>query len=302
MTRTVDLNADMGESFGAWTMGDDAALLEIVTSANIACGFHAGDPDVMAHVMSTAHLNGVGIGSHPGFRDVQGFGRRRMDVPMATLKNWVRYQLAASIGMAKAVGAEVRHLKLHGALSNMACEDIEMAKGLFDAALSVDPDIVIMVLAATPMEQAARDLGCAWAGEIFADRAYREDGLLVDRRDPGAVIHDPEIAAARMVGEGGCDHDGQGCPDRSLDRHDLRPWRYAGSGGAGPRGPFGTGSIGRRGGAFGARDLRTGPTPGPAFGPARPPTPVGSLARSSLPARRRGQVGMGFRGVSRCRV
>ncbi|WP_121062877.1 LamB/YcsF family protein [Chachezhania antarctica] len=199
MTRTVDLNADMGESFGAWTMGDDAALLEIVTSANIACGFHAGDPDVMAHVMSTAHLNGVGIGSHPGFRDVQGFGRRRMDVPMATLKNWVRYQLAASIGMAKAVGAEVRHLKLHGALSNMACEDIEMAKGLFDAALSVDPDIVIMVLAATPMEQAARDLGCAWAGEIFADRAYREDGLLVDRRDPGAVIHDPEIAAARMV-------------------------------------------------------------------------------------------------------
>jgi len=199
MTRTVDLNADMGEGFGAWKMGDDAALLAIVTSANIACGFHAGDPDVMAHVMGLAHLNGVGIGSHPGFLDLQGFGRRRMDVPMSTLQNWVRYQLSASIGMAKEHGAEVRHLKLHGALSNMACEDEEMAKSLFDAALSVDPDIMIMVLAATPMEKAARDLGCAWAGEIFADRAYREDGLLVDRRKPGAVIHDAEIAAARMV-------------------------------------------------------------------------------------------------------
>ncbi|WP_158968987.1 LamB/YcsF family protein [Chachezhania sediminis] len=199
MTRTVDLNADMGESFGAWTMGNDAALLEIVTSANIACGFHAGDPDVMAHTMRLAHQNGVGIGAHPGFMDLQGFGRRRMNVPMATLQNWVRYQFAASLGMAKAMGADVRHLKLHGALSNMASEDVEMAKSLFSAALDIDPDIIIMVLAATPMEQAVRELGCGWAGEIFADRAYREDGQLVDRRQPGAVIHDPAIAAARIV-------------------------------------------------------------------------------------------------------
>ncbi|MEP2954391.1 MAG: 5-oxoprolinase subunit PxpA [Sulfitobacter sp.] len=196
---SVDLNADMGESFGPWTMGDDAALLRIVTSANIACGGHAGDADVMAATMWTAHENGVGIGAHPGFMDLAGFGRNRLSVPRGTLQNQIRYQVAASTGMARSVGAEVRHLKLHGALANMASEDEGLARDLYEAALSVAPDLIVMVLAATAQEKAVKSLGCKWAGEIFADRAYNDDATLVDRSNPGAVIHDADHAAARMV-------------------------------------------------------------------------------------------------------
>ena len=196
---TVDLNADMGESFGPWTMGDDAALLKVVTSANIACGGHAGDADVMAATMRMAHENGVGIGAHPGFMDLAGFGRNRMAVPRGTLQNQIRYQVAASVGMARSVGAEVRHLKLHGALANMASEDEELARDLYEAALSVAPDLIVMVLAATAQERAVKSLGCNWAGEIFADRAYNDDATLVDRSKPGAVIHDANTPAARMV-------------------------------------------------------------------------------------------------------
>ncbi|NVK16106.1 MAG: LamB/YcsF family protein [Rhodobacteraceae bacterium] len=199
MTRTVDLNADMGEGFGAWSLGDDAGLLDIVTSANIACGYHAGDPDVMAVTMKNAAAKGVGIGAHPGFPDLQGFGRRRMSVPYETLGNMVRYQLGAAQAMARAAGGEVRHLKLHGALANMASEDVEMARACYQAALSVDPQIIIMVLAGTAQQQAAQELGCNTACEIFADRAYNDDATLVDRRLPGAVIHDPDEAAGRMV-------------------------------------------------------------------------------------------------------
>ncbi|MFG6518041.1 LamB/YcsF family protein [Sulfitobacter sp. 1A13496] len=196
---TVDLNADMGESFGPWKMGDDAALLRVVTSANIACGGHAGDADVMAATMHMAHENGVGIGAHPGFMDLASFGRNRLSVPRGTLQNQIRYQVAASVGMARSVSAEVRHLKLHGALANMASEDEELARDLYEAALSVAPDLIVMVLAATAQERAVKSLGCKWAGEIFADRAYNDDATLVDRSKPGAVIHDAETAAARMV-------------------------------------------------------------------------------------------------------
>jgi len=196
---TVDLNADMGESFGPWTMGDDASLLSIVTSANIACGGHAGDADVMAATMTLAHANNVGIGAHPGFMDIAGFGRNRMSVPRGTLQNQIRYQVAASLGMARSVGAAVRHLKLHGALANMASEDEALARDLYDAALSVAPDLIVMVLAATAQQDAVRALGCAWAGEIFADRAYNDDATLVDRSKPGAVIHDADLAGRRMV-------------------------------------------------------------------------------------------------------
>lgn len=196
---SVDLNADMGESFGPWTMGDDASLLNIVTSANIACGGHAGDADVMAATMTLAHANNVGIGTHPGFMDLAGFGRNRMTVPRSTLQNQVRYQVAASMGMARSVGATVRHLKLHGALANMASEDETLARDLYDAALSVAPDLIVMVLAATAQQDAVRALGCTWAGEIFADRAYNDDATLVDRSKPGAVIHDADLAGSRMV-------------------------------------------------------------------------------------------------------
>ncbi|MBV1902371.1 MAG: 5-oxoprolinase subunit PxpA [Marinosulfonomonas sp.] len=199
MTRTVDLNADMGESFGDWTMGNDAALLDIVTSANIACGFHAGDPDVMAKTMGLAVEKNVGIGAHPGFADLQGFGRRRMTLPAESLKNTIRYQLGAAQAMAKSVGGSVRHFKLHGALSNMAAQDPDMAKLCFQAALDISPDIVIVVQAATAMDTVVRGLGCHWAGEIFADRAYNDDATLVDRALPGAVIHDADVAAERVL-------------------------------------------------------------------------------------------------------
>ena len=199
MITSVDLNADMGESFGPWQMGDDLSLLDVVTSANIACGMHAGDPDVMARTMKSAAERGVGIGAHPGFADLQGFGRRRINLGDETLGNLIRYQVGAAIAIAAANGGHVRHLKLHGALANMASEDKAMALTCYRAALSVAPDIIVMVLAGTAQQAAAEEIGCAIAREIFADRAYNDDATLVDRRLPGAVIHDPEIAAARMV-------------------------------------------------------------------------------------------------------
>lgn len=195
----VDLNADMGESFGPWNMGDDPALLNTVTSANIACGAHAGDPDVMATTMGIALDKGVGIGSHPGFADIQGFGRRRISMPLTSLQNSIRCQVGATLGMANALGATVRHIKLHGALGNMTSEDEDMARGCYEAALSAHPDAIVMVLAATAQERAARSIGARFACEIFADRAYNDDATLVDRSLPGAVIHDADLAGKRMV-------------------------------------------------------------------------------------------------------
>ena len=198
MTQTIDLNADMGESYGLWTMGNDAELLKIISSANIACGGHAGDPDVMEQTFALAASNAVGIGCHPGFADIPGFGRFRMHLPKGTLQNMVRYQVAAHIGMARAFGHEVRHLKLHGALANMCSEDVDMARACYEAALSVAPDLIVMVLACTAQQDAVMQLGCPWAGEIFADRAYNEDATLVDRSLPGAVIHDAVFAWPRI--------------------------------------------------------------------------------------------------------
>ncbi len=199
MSKRVDLNADMGESFGPWVMGRDADLLDVVTSANIACGFHAGDPDVMAATMRLALAKGVNLGAHPGFDDLRGFGRRRIDMAPLSLANAIRYQLGAAQAMARVAGGKLRHLKLHGALANMASEDQALARLCYEAALEVQPDIVVMVLAATAMEEVVRDLGCAWVGEIFADRAYNDDATLVDRKLPGAVIHDAQYAARRIV-------------------------------------------------------------------------------------------------------
>ncbi|WP_322894364.1 MULTISPECIES: 5-oxoprolinase subunit PxpA [unclassified Yoonia] len=199
MTMKVDLNADMGESFGPWVMGDDAALLDIITSANVACGFHAGDPDVMDRTMRQAVANGVSLGAHPGFADLKGFGRRNLPIPAVEMANAVAYQVGAAQAMARRAGGHIRHLKLHGALANMASVDVELARTCYQAALEVDPDLVIMVLAATAQEEAARDLGCNWAGEIFADRAYNDDATLVDRRQPGAVLHDPALVGPRIL-------------------------------------------------------------------------------------------------------
>lgn len=199
MTRTIDLNADMGEGFGPWPMGADSALLDVVTSANIACGFHAGDPDTMAATMARAVAAGVGIGAHPGLPDLQGFGRRRMQITPAEAANLTAYQLGAAQAMARAAGGHVRHLKLHGALANMAAEDEALAHACYAAARAVDPDLILMVIAGTAQERAARAMRGPIACEIFADRAYGEDGLLMDRRTPGAVLHDAGTIAARIL-------------------------------------------------------------------------------------------------------
>jgi len=195
----IDLNADLGEGFGPWKMGDDAALMEIITSANVACGFHAGDPQVMAAAMRAAVKNGVGLGAHPGFDDRQGFGRRRIPMPHDELAELVAYQVAAAQGMARRAGGRLNHVKLHGALSNMASEDEAMARACYEAALTVDPDLTIMVLAATPMEAAVRAIGCTWVGEIFADRAYLDDATLKPRGQPGAVLHDADEIVPRLL-------------------------------------------------------------------------------------------------------
>ena len=195
----VDLNADMGESFGDWRMGDDAALLDVVTSANVACGMHAGDWDVMAATMARAVERGVGIGAHPGFPDLQGFGRRRMAMDHGSLRHLVTYQVGAAMGVARAVGGAVRHVKLHGAMANMAAADEAMARAAYEGALAAHPDAVLLVIAGTAQQRAAEGMGAAWAGEIFADRGYRADATLVPRGEPGAMIHDPDEAADRMV-------------------------------------------------------------------------------------------------------
>lgn len=199
MTQSIDLNADLGESFGPWVMGADEALLDVLSSANIACGVHAGDWDVMARAMAAAVARGTGIGAHPGFPDLQGFGRREMQFAPESAANLVRWQLGAAQAMARAAGGAVRHLKLHGALANMASRDEALARACYEGALSVDPELIIMVLAGTAQERAARALNARLACEIFADRAYNDDATLVDRRRPGAVIHDPARAAARIV-------------------------------------------------------------------------------------------------------
>ncbi|MEL6587617.1 MAG: 5-oxoprolinase subunit PxpA [Pseudomonadota bacterium] len=195
----VDLNADMGEGFGDWTMGDDAALLDVVTSANIACGAHAGDWDVMARTMARARDKGVGIGAHPGFPDLQGFGRRRMTFDSESLGNLIIWQFGAARAMATSLGAGVRHFKLHGALANMVSEDATLARAAYSAALRVDPDVILLVLAGTAQQATAEELGAQWAGEIFADRGYNDDATLVSRGQPGAMVHDPGEAAQRMV-------------------------------------------------------------------------------------------------------
>lgn len=199
MITTVDLNADMGEGFGPWQMGDDTALLDLVSSANIACGFHAGDPDVMARTMLAAQARGVGLGAHPGFPDLQGFGRREMHLSAQSLANLVAYQTGAAQALARAAGGRLRHLKLHGALANMTARDQAMALTCYTAALDAVPDLTLMAMAGTAQEEAARELGCPTALEIFADRAYLPDGSLMPRSEPGALLHHPEEIAERVL-------------------------------------------------------------------------------------------------------
>jgi UPF0271 protein len=197
---TIDLNADLGESFGPWRMGRDAEMLDIVTSANVACGFHAGDPVEMRRTVRLCRDKGVGIGAHPGFRDLEGFGRRRiLGLSAEELTAMMLYQIGALRAIARAEGAALTHVKPHGALNNMASEDRALADTLVAAVRAAGDDLVMMAIAATALEDAARADGGAVVSEVFADRAYNDDGTLVARGLPGAMIHDPDAAADNVL-------------------------------------------------------------------------------------------------------
>lgn len=195
----VDLNSDIGESFGAYKLGLDAEVLKYVTSANIACGFHAGDFMVMEKTVALAVENNVGIGAHPGFPDLQGFGRRQMKLTPLEVKNLIIYQVGALAAFAKAAGKSVQHVKTHGALYNQAAKDLALAEAVAIGIKAAAPEAILLGLAGSEMINAAKKAGLKVAQEVFADRGYNPDGTLVARSQPGAMIHDPDIAIPRVV-------------------------------------------------------------------------------------------------------
>ena len=195
----IDLNSDLGEGYGDYRMGDDAAMLRIVTSVNVACGFHAGDPQIMAQTFAAAKAAGVAIGAHPGYPDLQGFGRRLIPYAPAEIERIVAYQIGAAMALASLAGHRITHVKAHGALANLAADESDIAAAVVRAAKAVDPELAILAIAGTEIEHAAEANGMRAVREIFADRAYTPLGRLVPRREPGAVIHDPDVAAARVL-------------------------------------------------------------------------------------------------------
>ena len=199
MVSKINLNADMGEGFGAYDIGDDDAILKIIRSASVACGFHAGDPIVMRRVVVRAKEEGVSVGAHPGFNDLWGFGRRRIHMKADELEYTIAYQIGALQALAAYAGMRVTHVKPHGALNNMAAEDREIADAIGRALKVVDPDLIYVALAGSEMQNAGEALGLTTACEGFADRLYEDDGNLTPRRIEGSVIRDPATARARVV-------------------------------------------------------------------------------------------------------
>ncbi|MFN3278362.1 MAG: LamB/YcsF family protein [Paracoccus hibiscisoli] len=195
----IDLNSDLGEGYGPWTMGDDAAMLDIVSSANIACGFHAGDPAGLLAVLRQAAARGVAVGAHVSYPDRVGFGRRSMDVAPDDLTADVIYQIGALQGLARAAGTRVRYVKPHGALYNTIADDARQADAVIAGVKAVDPSLVLMGLAGAPVLDRARAAGLSVVAEAFADRAYTAAGALVSRKQTGAVLHDADLIAARML-------------------------------------------------------------------------------------------------------
>ena len=195
----IDLNSDLGEGYGAWRMGDDESMLALVSSANVACGFHAGDPAGILGTLRAAAARGVAVGAHVAYPDLAGFGRRHMDIASADLRAAVIYQVGALQGLATAAGTRVRYVKPHGALYNTIAHDERQAQDVIAALLAVDASLPLVVLAGSPLAGWARQAGLRVVGEAFADRGYRADGSLVPRSQPGAVLHDPAAVAARMV-------------------------------------------------------------------------------------------------------
>ena len=195
----VDLNSDLGESYGRYTIGMDERIIPLVTSANVACGYHASDPVVMQKTVREAKKAGIGVGAHPGFPDLMGFGRREMAVSPAEAKAYTLYQLGALAAFCQAEGVKLQHVKPHGAMYNMAARDYELARAICEAVAEFDRNLIVLALSGGEMVRAAGELGLRTAFEVFADRAYEEDGSLVNRRKPGAMITDEEEAIRRVI-------------------------------------------------------------------------------------------------------
>jgi UPF0271 protein len=201
----IDINCDMGESYGAYRLGRDSEVMEYISSANVACGWHAGDPLVMDYTVRLAKEKGVGVGAHPGYPDLMGFGRRRMDLTSDEIEKYVIYQIGALYGFTKAHGIPLQHVKAHGALGNLAFADLEASKAFARGVLRFSKEIILVVYTGTVMVRAAKEIGVRFVEEVYADRVYNPDGTLQSRKIPGSVIQDPEKAARQaltMVQEG----------------------------------------------------------------------------------------------------
>ncbi len=197
---TIDLNSDLGEGFGAWNMGNDDAMLSIASSVNIACGFHAGDSDIMLTTAKLAKERGVSIGAHPGYRDLQGFGRRPMPgLKSSEIETMVAYQIGALQALASLAGHKVTHVKAHGALSNVGCVDDMTARAIAAAIKAIDPNLYFVVLPNSALVRAGEAAGLKLVNEVFADRAYEDDAQLMARSKPGAVLHDAKAISERVV-------------------------------------------------------------------------------------------------------
>ena len=197
--KRVDLNCDLGESFGAYKIGLDGEVIPYISSANIACGFHASDPVVMAHTVAMAKEHGCSVGAHPGFPDLMGFGRRQMQITPEEAKDYIIYQVGALAAFCRSQGIRLHHVKPHGALYNMAAVDDSLARAICEGIYAVDPELVLLGLAGSELLKAAEYTGLRYASEVFADRAYNEDGTLVSRKLPGAVITDEALAVQRVL-------------------------------------------------------------------------------------------------------
>ena len=195
----VDLNCDLGESFGAYKIGKDEEIIPLISSANVACGAHAGDPDVMAKTAELCKNNGISMGAHPGFFDLMGFGRRNLAVSPSEAKNLIIYQVGALDAFAKSMGIKLCHVKPHGALYNMAAKDKALAKAIAEGIYAYDKSLVLLGLSGSEMLNAAKEIGLPYAAEVFADRAYEDDGSLVARNKPGAMIKDEDEAVSRVI-------------------------------------------------------------------------------------------------------
>jgi len=195
----IDLNSDLGEGYGAYKMGHDDKIIPLITSANIACGFHAGDPRIMSATAALCRENGVCAGAHPGFPDLVGFGRRNLNMAAEDVKAAMLYQIGALSAFCAAQGIPLSHVKPHGALYNMAAKDAVLAKAICEAVREFDNNLVLLALSGSQMEKMAGELGVPFASEVFADRAYEDDGTLVARTKPGAMITDEEEAVKRVV-------------------------------------------------------------------------------------------------------